>query len=73
MEEYLDDIGAEVEINPNEVEVVKKKPRKTRQLKKEEKKALLGMLDDLVSNCSDVVAVVIDTISKEDHIHVYKE
>ena len=73
MEEYLDDIGAEVEINPDEVEVVKKKPRKTRQLKKDEKKALLDMLDDLASNCFDVVAAVIDIVSKEDHIHVYKE
>ena len=73
MEEHLIDIGAEVEINPDEVEVVKKKPRKTRQLKKGYKKALLGIPDDLASNCSDIVAAVIDTISKEDHIHVYKE
>ena len=30
------------------------------------------MLDDLASNCF-VVAPVIDTVSKEDHIHLYKE
>ena len=67
-------IGAEVEINPDEVEVVrKKKPRKTRLLKKDEKKLLLDMLSDLASNCSDVVSAVISTVSKEDHIHIYKE
>ena len=41
MEDFLDDIGAEVEVNPDEVEVVKKKkPKKTRLLRKDEKKAL---------------------------------
>ena len=50
MECFLEDVGAEVEINPVEVEEVKKKKsKKTRMLKKEEKKALLDMLSDLAS------------------------
>ena len=74
MEVVLDDIGAEVEVNPDEVEVVKqKKPRKTRLLKKDEKKALLDMLSSLASDCSSVVAAVIDIVTNENHIHVYKE
>ena len=57
MEDFLDDIGAEVGVNPDEVEVVKKKkPKKTRLLRKDEKKALLDMLSDLASNSSDVVS-----------------
>ena len=45
MEDFLDDIGAEVEVNPDEVEVVKKKkPKKTRLLRKDEKKALLSCM-----------------------------
>ena len=74
MEDFLDDIGAEVEINPDDVEVVnKKKPKKTRLLKKDEKKALLDMLSDLASNSSDIVSAVINIVTKEVHIHVYKE
>ena len=42
-------------------------------LKKDEKKALLDMLSDLASNCSDVVSAVVNVITKEDHIHLYKE
>ena len=60
-----------MEINPDEVEVVRK-PRKTSLLKKDENK-LLDMLSDLASNCSDVVSAVISTVSKEDPIHIYKE
>ena len=77
MEIFLDDnIGAEVEVNPDEVEVLgkkKKKPRKTRLLNKDEKKAVLDMLNDLAFNCSDVVSAVINIVTEEDHIHVYKE
>ena len=73
MEDFLDDIGAEVEINPDEVEVVKKKPKKTRLLKKDEKKVLLDMLCNLASNSSDIVSAVINIVTKEVHIHVYKE
>ena len=74
MEDFLDDIGAEVEINPDEVEIVKKKkPKKTRLLKKDEKKALLDMLCNLASNSSDIVSAVINIVTKEVHIHVYKE
>lgn len=74
MEDFLDDIGAEVEVNPDEVEVVKKKkPKKIRLLKKDEKKALLDMLSDLASNCSDVVSAVVNVVTKEDHVHLYKE
>jgi hypothetical protein len=32
MEDFLNDIGAVVEVNPDEVEVIKKKPKKTRLL-----------------------------------------
>ena len=39
MEDFVDDIGAEVEVNPDEVEVVK-----TRLLRKDEKKALLSCM-----------------------------
>ena len=66
MEIFLDDnIGAEVEVNPDEVEVLgkKKKPRKAQLLNKDEKKAVLDMLNDLAFNI----------VTKEDHIHVYKE
>ena len=74
MEVVLDDIGAEVEVNPDEVEVVKqKKPKKTRLLKKDEKKALLDMLSGLASDCSDVTAAVMDIVTKENHIHLYQE
>ncbi len=74
MEDFLDDIAAEVEVNPDKVEVVKKKkPKKTRLLRKDEKKVLLDMLSDLASNSSDVVSAVINIVTKEDHIHVYKE
>ena len=74
MDDVLDDIGAEVEINPDEVEVVsKKKPRKTRLLKREEKKALLDMLSGVASNPLEVVSVVMVMVAKEDHIHVFKE
>ncbi len=39
MEDFLDDIGAEVEMNPDEVEIVKKKkPKKTRLLKRMKRK-----------------------------------
>ena len=73
MEDIFDEIGAEVEINPDEVEVIKsKKPRKTRLLKKDEKKALLDMLSDLASNHSDVVSTVISIVTQENHIHLYK-
>ena len=61
-----------MEINPDEVEVVKK-PKKTRLLKKDEKKALLDMLYNLASNSSDIVSAVINIITKEVHMHVYKE
>ena len=50
-----------------------KKPKKTRLLKKDEKKALLDMLSDLASNSSDVVSAVINIVAEEVHIHVYKE
>ena len=74
MEYFLEDVGAEVEINPNEVvEVKKKKSKKTRVLKKEEKKTLLDMLSDLVFDSSDVVCAVIDSVSKQKHIHVFEE
>ena len=74
MEVYLDDgIGAEVEINLDEVEEVKKKPRKTRLLKKAEKKALLYMLGNLVSNSSEVVSAVTEIISKQNHKHLFKD
>ena len=66
MENFLEDIGAEVEVNPDEVEVVNKnkKPRKTRLLKKDEKKALLDMLANVASNSSDnVVSAVITALS----------
>ena len=72
MEDFLDDIGTEVEINPDEVEVVKK-PKKTRLLRKDEKKALLDMLCNLASNSSDIVSAVINIVTKDVHIHVYKE
>ena len=49
MEDFFDDNGAEVEVNPDEVEVIKKKKsKKTRLLKKDEKKAILDMPSDLV-------------------------
>ena len=74
MEDIFDEIGAEVEINPDEVEVIKsKKPRKTRLLNKDEKKVLLDMLSDLASNSSDVVCSVISIVTQENHIHLYKE
>ena len=40
MEGFLDDIGAQVEVNPDDVEAVgiKKKPTKTKLLKKDERK-----------------------------------
>lgn len=63
-----------MEISPDEVEVVeKKKPKKTRLLKKDEKKVLLDMLSDLASNSLDIVSAVINIVTKEVHIHVYKE
>ena len=73
MEDFLEDIGAEMEINPDEV-VNKKKPRKTRLLRKDEKKALLDMLTNVASNGSDsVVSAVIAIVNKEDHIHMFEE
>ena len=58
----------------DEVEVIKsKKPRKTRLLNKDEKKALLDMLSDLASNSSDIVHSVISIVTQENHIHLYKE
>ena len=67
MEVFLDDIGAEVEINPDEVEVIKaKKLKKTRLLKKDEKRALLEMLSNLASNSLDISNAVIS-------IDIYKE
>ena len=75
MDVYLDDgIGAEVEINPDEVEEVKKtKPRKTRLLKKDEKRALLDVLGNLVSNSSEVMSAVTEIISKQNHMHLFKD
>ena len=67
MDDYLEDIGAEVEINPDEVEyydssvttpVKRKKPRKTKLLSKGEKKVLLDMLNGLLSNYSKVASTV---------------
>ena len=55
------------------MEVKKKKSRKTRVLKKEEKKTLLDMLSNLVFDYSDVVCAVIDSVSKQKHIHVFEE
>ena len=67
MEVFLDDIGAEVEINPDEVEVIKaKKLKKTRLLKKDGKRALLEMLSNLASNSLDISNAVIS-------IDIYKE
>ena len=74
MEVYLDDgIRAEVENNLDEVEELKKKPRKTRLLKKAEKKALLDVLGNLVSNSSEVVSAVTEIISKQNHMHLFKD
>ena len=70
LENFLD-IGAKVEVNPDEVEVVKKKSKKTRLLRKDEKKALLDMLSDLASNSSDVISAVINIVTKKDHDHVF--
>ena len=75
LEVFVDDIGAKVEVNPDKVEVKnRRKPKKkTRLLRKEEKKALYDMLSDIDANCSDVVSTVNDSVSKECHIHIYKD
>ena len=71
MEVVLDDIVAEVEVN---LEVIKqKKPRKSRLLKKDEKEALFDMLSAFVSDNSPVVAAVVNIVTSENHVHVYKE
>ena len=69
----LEDIGAEVIVNPNEVAVIKTK-KKTRSLRKGERSDIVTMLNDsVVANCSDVVSAVRDNVSKQNHIYINKE
>ena len=60
MEEFFEDIGAEVEVNPDDVETgpkPAKRPRKSKLLRKADKQALLDVLGSLP--VTDVVASVI--------------
>ena len=67
MEGFLDDIAAEVEVNPDDEAVSVKENQAAK------KKALLDMLSGVASSCSGVVSAVITVVTKEDHIHLYKE
>lgn len=70
---FADDIGAEVEVNPDEAEEKSKKKhkKKARLSRKEEKKALFDMLNDHAENCSDVVSSVIACVSKQNHVNIF--
>ena len=63
-------IGAEVEVNPDEVETCPnppaKKSRKSKLLKKADKQELLDVLAKLQP--TDVVAKVVTKVSKENHV-----
>lgn len=77
---FLEDIGAEVEIDPedrSDVEdryEVKKKPKRRKiHLTMAEKKQLLSALQThITSNSSAVVTSIITAVDKENHIHIFK-
>ena len=71
---FLDDVGAEVEVNPDDVEVIKpKRKRKTTLLKKAEKKVVIERLQATSVDCHNAISTIIRIIDAENHVHLFKD
>ena len=71
---FLEDVGAEVDVNPDEVANVeiKKKKRKSMLLKKGEREEILKMLSGL-QDWPGVAQAVVSTVSSEHHMRIFKD
>ena len=71
MEVFLfEDVGAEVEVNPDDVEFIKPKRKRTALLKAE-RKVLVDKLQALDS--TKAIASIIKSVDGENHIHLFKQ
>ena len=70
---FLEDVGAEVDVNPDEVANVeiKKKKRKSMLLKKGEREEILKMLSGLQE--TGVAQAVVSAVSSEHHMRIFKD
>ena len=70
-------IGAEVEMNPDDVvdaiPPTKKKGKPRKLLKKADRDKLIKMLSKLVSDTATIVKAVVNVVSKEAHLYVYED
>lgn len=70
----MEDVAAKIDVNPDDVEVIKPKRRRTSTLlKKAEKKALVEKLKAVTSDCHEAVISITRIIDAENHIHVFKQ
>lgn len=70
-------IGAEVELNPDDVvdaiPPAKKKGKPRKLLKKADRDELIKMLSKLVSDTATIVKAVVNVVSKEAYLYVYED
>ena len=69
-------IGAEVELSTDDGDVIppaKKKKKPSKLLKKDERDALIVMLGKLAADTTTISTAVIDVVSKETHLRLYKD
>lgn len=65
------DVGAEVDVNPDDVGVVRPKKKKT-LLKKADKKVLIDKLRARIDS-QETIPFIIKTVDGESHVHVFKD
>ena len=68
----LADIAAEVDVL-TDADQPKRTKRKTKLLNKQQRRDVVSSLQDTASDCSDIIDVVISSIDKQNHIHLFKE
>ena len=76
MEVFLfEDVEAEVDVNPDDVEEVMKPKRKRRttSLTKTEKKVLVDKLKALIGDSHEAIDSIIKSMDDEAHLHVFKQ